>query len=84
MRIEEEVEHIVNVNDKNAPKIAMSLNLDLYLKPRLKLFLIERRLTVDNYSVHELRELTKKAIDLKLPVSKAPDDTKNLCAREVG
>lgn len=84
MRIEEEVEHIVNVNDKNASKIAMSLNLDLYLKPRLKLFLIERRLTVDNYSVHELRELTKKAIDLKLPMSKAPDDTTNLCAREVG
>lgn len=54
----------------------MSLNVDLMLKPQLKLFLIERGMTVSDYSVHQLRELAKKAIDLKLPVLKAPDDTK--------
>lgn len=37
--------HIVNVNNTNAPKKAMSINIDLMLKPQLKLFLIERGMT---------------------------------------
>lgn len=75
MRVKAEVGHIVNVNNSNTSKKAMSLNVDLMLKLHLKLFLIERGMTVSDYSVHQLRELAKQAIDLKLPVLKTPDDT---------
>ena len=55
----------------------MSLNINSMLKPQLKQFLIERGMTVSDYSVHQLRELAEKAIDLKLPVLKTPDDTRD-------
>lgn len=70
MRVNAEVGHTVNVNNSNTSKKAMSLNVDLMFKSQLKLFLIERGMTVSNYSVHQLRELAKKVIDLKLPVIK--------------
>ena len=54
----------------------MSVNLDLLLKPQLKQFLIDRGMSVSDYSVHQLRELAKKAVDLELPVLRTPDDTK--------
>ena len=41
----------------------MSVNLDLLLKPQLKQFLIDRGMSVSDYSVHQLRELAKKAVD---------------------
>lgn len=45
------------------------------LKPQLRTFLMDRGMTVSDYSVHQLRELAVKAVELDLPVIKTPDDT---------
>ncbi|KAK3091881.1 hypothetical protein FSP39_023407 [Pinctada imbricata] len=54
------------------------MNVDSMQKPQLKAFLSERGLTVSDYSVHQLRELSKKAIELNLPIIKTPDDTEEM------
>ena len=53
----------------------MSFNINSMLKPQLKDFLIERGMTVSDYSVHQLRELAQKAVELNLPVLRSPDDS---------
>ena len=53
----------------------MSFNINSMLKPQLKDFLIERGMTVSDYSVHQLRELAQKAVELNLPVLRSPGDS---------
>ncbi|XP_063444855.1 uncharacterized protein LOC134725172 [Mytilus trossulus] len=45
------------------------------LKPALRTFLMERGMTVSDYSIQQLRELAFKAVELDLPVISTPDDT---------
>ncbi|CAG2236532.1 unnamed protein product [Mytilus edulis] len=53
----------------------MAAELNRMLKPALRSFLMERGMTVSDYSVQQLRELAFKAVELDLPVISTPDDT---------